>query len=102
LQIRSCAFLDRALDLAHPLVAGRLAEQPAGKSDAVCDCDPGADEREEHRVVVEETPDDQRSYPLTRSAPSVPGAGRFLSHGAMQRLARRPLGPRARAEKACR
>jgi hypothetical protein len=33
-------------------------------------------------MVVEEAPDDQRSYPLTKSAPSVLGAAGFLSHGA--------------------
>src|SRR5439155_12503184 len=96
-QVRSRALLDGALDLAHALVAGRPAEQPDGQPDAVGDRDPRAYEREEHRVVVEEAPDDQRSYPLTRSAPSVPGAGRFLSHGARQRLARQAGGPRARA-----
>ena len=33
-------------------------------------------------MVVEEAPDDQRSYPLTKSAPSDLGAAAFLSHGA--------------------
>jgi hypothetical protein len=33
-------------------------------------------------MVVEEAPDDQRSYPLTKSAPSDLGAAGFLSHDA--------------------
>jgi hypothetical protein len=33
-------------------------------------------------MVVEKAPDDQRLYPLTKSAPSVLGAAGFLSHDA--------------------
>ena len=75
-------FLNRLGDLSHPLVAVRAAEEPDGQPDAVGDGDPRADERKQHRMVVEEAPDDQRSYPLTKSAPSDLGAGRFLSHSA--------------------
>src|SRR2546429_1149012 len=81
-QIGGCAFLNSLGDLSHALVAVRAAEQPDGQPHAVADGDAGADERKQHRVVVEEAPDDQRSYPLTKSAPSDLGAANFLSHGA--------------------
>src|SRR5439155_14052167 len=104
------AFLYGAGDFSHPLVAVGLPQQPDRQSDSVADRHTRADECEQHRMVVEKAPDDQRSYPLTKSAPSDLGAGRFLSHGAAARAApwlRKRLRPcpadgRARAERACR
>src|SRR5439155_840848 len=81
-QVGGSPFLDGLGDLPHALVAVRAAQQPNGQPDAVGDGDARADERKQHRMVVEEAPDDQRSYPLTKSAPSDPGAAGFLSHGA--------------------
>src|SRR5439155_1239315 len=76
-QVGRCPFLNRLGDLSHPLVAVRPAEEPDGQPDAVGDGDARTDERKQHRMVVEETPDDQRSYPLTKSAPSDLGAAGF-------------------------
>ena len=81
-QVGGGAFLDCLGDLLHALVALRAAEQPDGQPDAVGDGDACANERKQHRMVVEEAPDDQLLYPLTKSAPSVLGAAGFLSHGA--------------------
>ena len=81
-QVGRGAFLDCLGDLLHALVALRAAEQPDGQPDAVGNGDARANERKQHRMVVEEAPDDQLLYPLTKSAPSVLGAAGFLSHGA--------------------
>ncbi len=53
-EIRRGALLHGAGDLAHPLVPGRLPEQPDGQPDAPGDGDACTDEREEDCVVSEE------------------------------------------------
>ncbi len=53
-QIRVGAFLDGTADLLHPLVSGRLLEEPVRQCQAVRHRDPRADEREENGVILEE------------------------------------------------
>src|SRR5437868_3752385 len=50
-QVGLRALLHRGRDLLHALVAGRLAEQPAGGEDPVEECRPGANERDYHATV---------------------------------------------------
>ena len=64
-EVRGRAFLHGARDLAHPLVAVGLLQQPVGEPDAVRDRDERADEGEQHCVVGEEV---HRSPGLTRFA----------------------------------
>ena len=53
-QVGRGALLDGAGDLLHPLVAGRLPQQPHREVEPETHGDARAQEREEHRVVVEE------------------------------------------------
>jgi hypothetical protein len=53
-QVRRRALLHCARDLLHPLGAGGESEQPCGQHDAIGDRQPGADERNDDRVLIEE------------------------------------------------
>ena len=53
LQVGRSALLNGAGDLAHPLVAGRLLEQPPGQIEPVAHGHAGTDEAEEHGVMHE-------------------------------------------------
>ena len=53
LQVGRSAFLNGARDLPHPLVAGRLLEQPPGQIEPVAHSHAGTDETEEHGVMHE-------------------------------------------------
>ena len=53
-EIRRGALLHGAGDLAHPLVPGRLPQQPDGEPDAVGNGERAAEEREENCVISEE------------------------------------------------
>src|SRR5205085_4236812 len=71
------SLLHRALDLAHSLVPLRAAEQPRRVRNPSGHGDARADEREQHWMVVEETPDDHASTPHKVSADSARRAGGF-------------------------
>ena len=73
-EIRRGAFLDGAGDLAHPLVPGRLPQEPDGEPDAPRNGDGRADKREENCVISEEA---QCFLPITESTPSSLGARSF-------------------------
>src|SRR5262249_55450542 len=71
------ALLYRAADLAHPLTARGLLEHPYRQPDPERDRCAGAEEREQHGVMVEER---AQTASLTKSAPGCPGAAQFLSN----------------------
>ena len=54
LQVRGGALLYGTRNLAHPLIALRLFEQPVGQVEPKQHCDTRADEREGHSMVIEE------------------------------------------------
>ena len=72
-QIGRGPLLDRARDLLHARVSGRLAQQPDGEPDAEGNRDARADEGEENGVVAEKV--DRRL--LTNSAPDTRRAALF-------------------------
>src|SRR5262249_461346 len=77
LEVAARPFLYGTGDLADALVPGREPQQPDGQHEPVDDRDRRADEREQHRVVVEEAGYRHRSTPSQSHAPSVLGAAGF-------------------------
>ena len=81
-EVRRGAFLDGARDLAHPLVARRLAQEPVREGEAVRDGDARTDERKEDGVVAEEA---QFVFSLSDGGAELVGAAEFLTHCARSR-----------------
>src|SRR5207247_10990505 len=75
-QVGGGPLLDRAADVLHALVAGRLAQKPDRQADPVGDRYARADEGEENRVVVEEL---DRDASLGKVSAETPRRGGVLS-----------------------
>ena len=75
LEVRRGALLHGPGDRLHPLVAGRLREQPPGQVQAERDRDACTDEREQHGVVNEEVHPSSGTEPSQRSAETVSARG---------------------------
>ena len=90
-QVRGRALLDRRLDLAHALVAGRLLEDPARQVSAIGNGQQAADQGEEHVVLHQERLHD-RLCSLSKKRPACRRAAGSQAH----RGARRDRNRRAR------
>ncbi len=75
-QVGRSAFLDGARDLPHPLVSGRLLEQPPGQIEPVPNGHGSADQADEHSVMHEPI---HPVYSLTKSSAEGLRRGRLCT-----------------------